>query len=381
MADADSPRQPGPTLSLCMIVRDEQEKLGRCLASVEGVVDERIVVDTGSRDGTREVARAAGAEVVEFAWCDDFAAARNRSIEAASGDWILVLDADEELERAGARERLLAFVAGAARAPLVAGQVELENRLASGERSCILLSRFFPRRPDVRYHRRIHEQLLCAGQPLAGRPTGLRVRHDGYNEEALRARDKLARNETLLRACLAEAPGDGYDWFQLGRTLEVAGRFAEALEAYEKAVELVHDEDTHLPHLFECAATCLRQLERSRQALDWLAPVAAAFPERPDTVFLSALLAMDVGELERAEHGFLRCLELGQRPRAARAVETSLQASTFAPAHNLGLLYECTGRPLEARAYYERALAFRPDHPGARAGLARVTGAADPGQA
>lgn len=379
MASSASARPTGPTLSLCMIVRDEERTLGRCLASVAGVVDERIVVDTGSRDGTREVARAAGAEVLEFAWCDDFAAARNRSLEAARGDWILVLDADEELERAGARERLLAFVAGAAQAPLLAGQIELENRLASGESSRILLSRFFPRRSDLRYHRRIHEQLRCAGQPLAGRPTGLRVRHDGYAAETMRARDKTARNEALLRAQLAEEPGDGYDWFQLGRTLEVAERFGEALEAYEKAVELVRDEDAHLPHLFECAATCLRRLERSRQALDWLAPVEAAFPDRPDTVFLAALLALDVGELERAERGFLRCLELGERPRPARAVETSQQAATFAPAHNLGLLYECTGRPLEARAFYERALAFRPDHAGARAGLARVLGAAPPG--
>ena len=83
------------TLSLCMIARDEASFLERCLASAAPHVDEIIVVDTGSTDGTVRVARAAGAEVSEFEWVDDFAEARNASLRAASGDWILLLDCDE----------------------------------------------------------------------------------------------------------------------------------------------------------------------------------------------------------------------------------------------------------------------------------------------
>ena len=85
-----------PTLSLCLIARDEERFLGACLDSVRGVVDEMIVVDTGSRDATVEIARAAGARVVDFPWFDDFAAARNAALAAATGDWS-VLDADERL--------------------------------------------------------------------------------------------------------------------------------------------------------------------------------------------------------------------------------------------------------------------------------------------
>lgn len=97
-------------ISLCMIVKDEEELLPHCLASVQGAVDEMIVVDTGSSDRSPEIARQHGAVVVPFEWCDDFAAARNAGLEQASGDWILFLDADEVLDRA-AREQIRSWTA------------------------------------------------------------------------------------------------------------------------------------------------------------------------------------------------------------------------------------------------------------------------------
>ena len=85
-------------VSLCMIARNEALTLPRCLTSVAGLVDEIIVVDTGSSDNTRTVAQELGAQVHDFAWVDDFAAARNESLRHASGDWIFWLDGDEHLD-------------------------------------------------------------------------------------------------------------------------------------------------------------------------------------------------------------------------------------------------------------------------------------------
>ena len=93
-----------PRLSLCMIVRDEEAMLPDFLAAVDGLWDEFIAVDTGSRDGSAAILAGAGATVVPFTWCDDFAAARNASLEQASGDWILFLDADERVSPALARQ-------------------------------------------------------------------------------------------------------------------------------------------------------------------------------------------------------------------------------------------------------------------------------------
>jgi len=358
-----------------MIVRDEAQNLARCLAAATPHVDELVVVDTGSRDTTIDIARGFGARVGHFTWCDDFSAARNHSLQLARTTWALILDADELVTSLDARERLLDFAqCNTSQALPDAGQIKLENITQDGLRSRTLLTRYCALTGGVRYAGRIHEHLVRGGELVRGRPTGVHVLHDGYADASLASRDKLARNEALLRRSLAESPGDGYLWYQLGRTFEVGERHAEALEAYEHAVELARDQDPHLPHLFECAATCLRALGHSERALDWLSQVEVLFPERADMVFLVALLAMDVGQLERAEQGFLRCLELGQRQRPTSAAESSLAATTVAPAHNLGVLYEFTGRPDGARAAYERALTFHADHAGARAGLERLTG-------
>jgi len=95
-------------ISLCVIAKDEEENIARCLDSVRGVCDEIIVVDTGSRDRTAEVAASRGARVFDHPWGDDFAAARNAGLERATGRWILVLDADEELSEGGEILRQLA---------------------------------------------------------------------------------------------------------------------------------------------------------------------------------------------------------------------------------------------------------------------------------
>lgn len=88
-----------PRLSLCMIVKDEQDFLGPCLNSIKSLVDEIIVVDTGSTDRSADIARIYGALVYHFTWRHDFSAARNHAIDQAGGDWIFILDADEVIDR------------------------------------------------------------------------------------------------------------------------------------------------------------------------------------------------------------------------------------------------------------------------------------------
>src|SRR3974390_1612326 len=99
------------TLTINLIVRNEEQTLGRCLDSVRGLAEEIVVVDTGSTDRTREIAAARGARVVEFPWCDDFAAARNESLRQATGPWVLWLDADEYFDD-GNREKVKALCIG-----------------------------------------------------------------------------------------------------------------------------------------------------------------------------------------------------------------------------------------------------------------------------
>src|SRR5262245_15241204 len=149
-------------LSLCMIAKNEEANLSACLASVADLVDEMIVVDTGSTDRTREVATAGGARVYDFTWVDDFAAARNESIRHATGDWILWLDGDEHFDEEN-RHKLRALKANLN--GVEAGFVMKQRSWAASSRQAPTLVdqlRLFRNLPAIRWEYRVHEQILLA---------------------------------------------------------------------------------------------------------------------------------------------------------------------------------------------------------------------------
>lgn len=359
--------------SLCMIVRDEEAVLARCLASVADEVDEICIVDTGSTDATREIAEQFGAKLVEMPWADDFSEARNASLALATGDWVLVLDADEEVNFANTREALTSFAEQYAGQEPAAGQIWIIDRDASAPRDSgrSLVTRFFPRAAAPLYVGRVHEQLTFDGQVPPSADTGVEVLHTGYGAGSMACKNKLARNARMLEESIAEDASDPHLHYQLGRTYLTAEDFEAALEAFTNAIELVEADAPWLAHLFESTGYTLRALDQSGEALKLLRQVSGAFRERADTCFLEALLAFDVGELEAAELGFQRCLALdsGAPPRGG---PFSRLSSTVAPAFNLAVLREALGMPAEAREYYECALAFDPEHQPSQDGLARL---------
>ena len=146
-----------PTLTLAMIVKDEEEHLANCLRSVHGVANEIIVVDTGSTDDTVTIAIDAGARVLFFEWSDDFSAARNVSLRYASGDWILWLDADEELTPESV-EPLKALLRDQT---VAAAHLRIDN-LMSGRIVPFLTPRLWRNHPTIRFKQPIHEQVYWA---------------------------------------------------------------------------------------------------------------------------------------------------------------------------------------------------------------------------
>lgn len=217
-------------LSLCMIVKNEAENLPRCLASVRGVVDEIIVVDTGSTDATPQIAAAAGARVLTQAWRDDFAEARNISLAAASGEWILVLDADEALtpESQTALRPALRTV-GADGLWVTVLNLAAANDLVAAYPTPIL--RLFRNRPGYRYAGRLHEQLTPALQRQGGRLefSDLTVLHYGYQAAHVQTGDQRSRrNIALLEQAAQAAPHDAYLAAKLGCAYFYAGQAAPA---------------------------------------------------------------------------------------------------------------------------------------------------------
>ncbi len=226
-----------PRLSLCMIVKDEEHYLENCLASVRDVVDEMIVVDTGSTDRTMEIALQYGAKVVPFVWNDDFSAARNESLRHATGEWILYLDADERLAQGqtNALESLLRNHAAGGYTLLVQG----EHQLSSGRvRQVNAYPRLFRRHPAIRFEGRVHEQITPSIERLKKPilPTNIVIEHLGYAQSFDVIQKKCRRNIALLRAQLANDPNDHYARFQLGNTLAVLQEYEAARRELEEAL-------------------------------------------------------------------------------------------------------------------------------------------------
>ena len=332
------------SLALVVIARDEAPRIQRLLDSVRPFVDRMLVLDTGSTDDTVALGRAAGARVENFAWCDDFAAARNHALDLAAADWHLVLDADEWLEQGGETLAVLRNLT-----PDFVGTIELLDHFDGGV-AHQTLSRLLP--GHVRYAGRVHEQPQHA---LPVRHTNLRVGHDGYSAERLAA--KRGRNRPLLERMLAEGHGgDAYLHYQLGKDCAVYEENERAEEAFAAAVDAAAGQ-SQPSWWFDLVARrlyALKRLGRHGEGVMFAEEQMAACAASPDFFFALGDLLLDFAAeaperaaalLPMAEAAWRQCLELGERPDQIGAVAG--RGSKLA-AHNLIILLTGTGRAAEA---------------------------------
>ena len=240
VAERAQPAQ-GLTLSLCMIVRDEQEMLPRCLAAVADAVDEIVVVDTGSRDATIEIARSFGARVIEREWTGSFADARNVSFDAATGDWVMYLDADEVLVREDAPV-LRALTGRTWREAFYLCETNYTGVLDAGTAVTHNALRVFRNRPEYRFEGRLHEQIanrLPGYLPERLEASPVRVEHYGYLGVVRDSRGKAQRNIELLRMQQRESAPTPFLHFNLGSEYAAAGDGPAALAEFERAWSLL----------------------------------------------------------------------------------------------------------------------------------------------
>ena len=228
-----------PRLSVCMIVKNEERFLGQCLASVKDIADELIVIDTGSTDRTVEIAREHGAQVGHFEWCNDFAAARNASIAPATGDWILFLDADEELsptEKVELPRLLIQTQISLYRLPLI--------NTHQGEKSQSYVPRLFRNPPGLMFYGCVHEGVLsfiekiCNPWQLSIDFCNLKILHHGYEPAVMKEKNKIQRNHDLLRKAILKNPNEFYFHMQLGLELGRMGKKEESFQEYAEALRL-----------------------------------------------------------------------------------------------------------------------------------------------
>jgi tetratricopeptide (TPR) repeat protein len=239
-------------LSVCLIVKDEEQSLPDALRSVRDIAHQVVVVDTGSTDRTVELATELGAEVHHFEWCDDFSAARNFALEHARGDWVLVLDADEILPPQALDDLRQDLSQGnhlGYRLPLV-NKIQTDQGETETADGLCHVPRLFRNAPGLHFIGRVHEQVYSSvllrqadWQMDSGIGTTT-LHHFGYEPSVKLERGKVKRNLRLLELALAEQPPDAAMLLSYALDLFNDGQFEAALEQDREAFELLAKHDT-----------------------------------------------------------------------------------------------------------------------------------------
>jgi tetratricopeptide (TPR) repeat protein len=353
-ADPDAGR---PTLSVCLIVKNEESTLDRCLSSVQDAADEMVVVDTGSRDRTVEVARRHGAQVAHFEWCDDFAAARNYALGLATGDWILIMDADDEMEPGGAVS-LRRCLDGRPQAEVCSLRTRIPH---GGEGEAIVEHpRLFRNHMALRYTGVIHEQLVYPDGRWAApqAATGIAVYHHGYLDAPEDMEARHARNLRILRAQVERQPDDAWAHFNLGKEYYAHQKFEEALPCLRRALELAAEDRAYRVKAYAHLGAALTALSRAEEAERIYSEALERYPDNAELWF-------GLGEVKRAlgrEHEAARAYEAATRARfGAGLAFHDFTCRDLKPRARLAEIALAHGRLEEAEAHWRKARVVRGD--------------------
>lgn len=344
-------------LSVCIIAKNEEKNIERCLEALKPTGFELVVVDTGSADRTKETARQHTRCVYDYVWCDDFAAAKNFAVSKASNDCVMIIDSDEFLEALD-REELDRMLS---EHPDEVGRIQRRNtfsRKGVGQENREWINRIFDRR-KFHYEGRIHEQIM----PLGG--GGYRtyqapvvIEHTGYDLTDEERRKKADRNITLLQrelehlAAEEEQEQAPYLLYQLGKSYYMTGNYAKACEFFSRG--LSYDLNPKLEYVIDMVETygyALLNSGHAKQAL-FFENIYQEFGTSADFQFLMGLIYMNNARFEEAVAEFFKAVKHSECRNQG--------TNSYAAYYNAGVIYECLGNREKARECYGKCGEYEP---------------------
>lgn len=374
-------------LSVCIIARDAEKSIERCLASLSGYGFELVVVDTGSVDGTREIVKKFTDNLYEFAWCDDFAAAKNYAISKAGNDIVLLVDSDEFLEPL-TEAKVAKLKQLIHQNPTGVGRISCRNvfvREGVQQETQEWVNRIFDR-TKFQYEGRIHEQLVAlkdnsreiveqnkelAQDNLSTWLSPLTILHTGYNLTPKEREQKAKRNIKLLKIELAEVMvkleeqrREGilenkdleepipYLLYQLGKSYYMAGDYKLACEYFDRGLSF--DLNPKLEYVIDMVETygyALINGGQEQKAL-FFENIYREFGNSADFQFLMGLIYMKNARFDAAIGEFEKALK---KPHCR-----SVGVNSYAANYNIGVIYECLGAVEKAREYYQKCGDYMP---------------------
>ncbi|AHM68240.1 hypothetical protein LK13_10505 [Paenibacillus polymyxa] len=294
------------TIALCMIVKNEQEHLRRCLDSVKNKVDQIVIVDTGSTDETIKIAKEYTDDVHHMEWNNNFAAARNESIKYATTDYILVLDADEYLEESADLQKEIASGADYY-------FTKIHNIMSFDRALNHLAIRIFLNNKDLYYQNRLHEHLniMDEGLNFKSGQAELVIMHTGYTDEMMEGREKAKRNLPLMLKEVEENP-TVYNLFNMGRTYMWVGKYEKAITFLKRAYPMSKNL-TIASDLIITLCRSLGEMKRYNEALQILQEAVVVHPKEVDLLHLQALYYMEIEYYRDAIATMTKCLDIGDQ--------------------------------------------------------------------
>ncbi|MGN9167468.1 glycosyltransferase [Paenibacillus jamilae] len=353
-----------------MIVKDEEVLLARCLDSVKGIADEIVIVDTGSTDRTKEIAKEYTELVFDYEWSNDFAAARNESIRHATGKWILVMDADEYLSvddhvnwnKFLDRERPNEQVAYTLPIINFTGEKEYQDEITTSP-----VTRLFPNFKGIIFERPIHEQLTKGPSgELFHKKLQLNIYHTGYQDQRVMEKNKHERNMAIFNSMKKSQVMTDYDWFTLGNQYRYAKDEEQALECYERALEGADWNAVWYPHgLIGLISLYYKQ---GRLHLSWrlTEDKLSLYQDYSEYYTIKGIHYETLGFFEQASAYYLKAISIAEE-RAANQKEFWLVDPMYSfeiPVQQLITLYFRLNDNQQAIYWLSKLLSKNNKHPG-----------------
>ena len=333
-------------ISVAMIVKDEEKVLEKSLKAISEFGFDIIVVDTGSKDNTKNIALKYTNKVYDYVWNNDFSDARNYSISKASNDMVLILDADEVVESIDIKELYSLIEKNKDKV----GRIKIINQYTvDGNKHKFnqVANRFFNKN-IYKYKGKIHEQVISISKKEYDTYNiPILVLHNGYENDEINRKDKVNRNINLLKEMLKENKEDPYVFYQLGKSYFMNKDYKNAVLYFEKALDF--DLDERLEYVFDLVETygyALINNKEYEKALG-LKGVYDNFKSSSDFVFLMGIIYMNNGYFKEAINEFLKT----QNYKTCK-IEGN---NSYLPLYNIGVIYECLGNTKAAIKYYTKS--------------------------
>lgn len=345
-------------LSVCIITKNEEKNIGRCLSCLKPYGFELVVADTGSNDKTKEIVLRYTNKVYDFVWCDDFAAAKNFAVSKASNPYVMIIDSDEFLEPLEV-EQLYQIIK---EHPDSVGRIRRKNvftRNGQKQENLEWINRIFPR-DKFYYEGRIHEQVTAIdGSEYEMYQSPVIIEHNGYDLTEAERKKKSKRNSILLKQELdrlekekGEQEQIPYVLHQLGKSCYMAEEYKEACDYFSRG--LSYDLNPKLEYVIDMVETYGYALINSGQAETALffENIYEEFGNNADFQFLMGLIYMNNAKFEQAVMEF---------QKAARHQDCRNKGvNSYFAYYNIGVIYECLGQIEEAKKYYKRCGSYEP---------------------